>query len=166
MIALLFAGCFVIGMLLGVFVPTEIKLTIIEAVLGKFDTILTGSPTSFLLSVNIFINNVVVALLVLLAGMIPFLPIVIVTGNGIIIGIFIDLMWRLNLLQPGSFVSAIIGLLPHGIFELSAIFLAASLGVTALLKLIWHRQIQPHQSRLQFLATSIKWFDSLWCPCS
>lgn len=163
-VTLLFAGCFMVGMLLGWFVPTSAKLTIIEAVLDKFDTILTDSPTNFLLSVNIFINNAVVALLVLLAGMIPLLPIVIVSGNGVIIGIFVDLMWRLNLLQPGSFASAIIGLLPHGLFELTAIFLAGSIGTTALVKLIFPTHVQPQQSRLQFLATSIKWFAFIVMP--
>ena len=163
-LAVAFAACFLLGILLGWFVPVEAKLTIIEAVLDKFDSILTGSTTNFLLSVNIFINNIVVALLVLLAGMIPFLPVVIVVGNGAIIGVFIDLLWRMNLLQPGSFISGMIGLVPHGLFELSAIFLAASIGTTALLKLIFHKKIQPLQSRLQFLAYSIKWFALVVVP--
>lgn len=163
-IALLCAGIFLLGVILGWFVPTEVKLPIITAVLDKFDAILTRSTTDWLLSINIFINNVVVALLVLLAGMIPLLPIVIVFGNGVIIGIFLDLLWRMNYLQPGSFSTGLISLLPHGIFELSAIFLAASIGLTALLKLIFHHHIKPDQARLPFLAFSIKWFALIVVP--
>lgn len=162
--ALLCAVIFLLGILLGWFVPVEVKLPIISAVLDKFDSILIRSTTDWLLSVNIFINNVVVALLIVLAGMIPFLPMVIVFGNGLIIGIFLDLLWRINYIQPGHFSSGIIGLLPHGLLELSAIFLAASIGTTALLKLIFHRHIQPAQPRLQFLGFSIKWFALLVVP--
>lgn len=163
-VALLFAGIFVIGGVVGWWFPTAWKLPIVSGVIGKFEAILAQSETSGLLAVNIFLNNLVVALIVLIAGIIPFLSIVIVFGNGVIIGIFFDLLWRLHYVEPGNFMSAVIGLLPHGLFELSAIFLAGSLGTVALIKLLFPQALQPQQARLQFLALTSQWFGLIVVP--
>lgn len=160
----LFAGVFVIGCVVGLFIPTDAKLMLIEAILEKFGAILANSTTDWLLAVNVFINNLVVALIVLIFSLIPFLSLFIIFGNGMIIGVFLDLLWRVNYLEPGSFMAGVIGLLPHGVFELTAIFLAGSFGTTALLKLLFTKTIQPQQSRLQFLGYTVQWFFYIVVP--
>ena len=146
-----FAGVFGLGCVVGLFIPVDAKLMLIEAILEKFGAILANSTTDWLLAVNVFINNLVVALIVLIFSLIPLLSLFIIFGNGIIIGVFMDLLWRVSYLEPGSFAAGVIGLLPHGVFELTAIFLAGSFGTTALLKLLFTNKIQPQQPRLEFL---------------
>lgn len=163
-VAGLFAGIFMLGCVVGLFIPVDAKLMLIEAILEKFGAILTNSTTDWLLAVNVFINNLVVALIVLIFSLIPFLSLFIIFGNGIIIGVFLDLLWRVSYLEPGSFAAGVVGLFPHGVFELTAIFLAGSFGTTALLKLLFTKQIQPQQPRLQFLGYTVRWFFYLVVP--
>lgn len=163
-VAGIFAGIFGLGCVVGLFIPVDAKLMLIEAILEKFGAILANSTTDWLLAVNVFINNLVVALIVLIFSLIPLLSLFIIFGNGMIIGVFLDLLWRVNYLEPGSFMAGVIGLLPHGVFELTAIFLAGSFGTTALLKLLFTNKIQPQQPRLQFLGYTVRWFFYLVVP--
>ncbi|MBI4406943.1 MAG: stage II sporulation protein M [Candidatus Kerfeldbacteria bacterium] len=160
----IFAGIFGLGCVVGLFIPVDAKLMLIEAILEKFGAILANSTTDWLLAVNVFINNLVVALIVLIFSLIPLLSLFIIFGNGIIIGVFLDLLWRVSYLEPGSFMAGTIGLLPHGAFELTAIFLAGSFGTTALLKLLFTNKIQPQQPRLQFLGYTVRYFFYVVVP--
>ena len=163
-IALLLAVIFGIGLVVGWWLPTELKLSLLQGVLSKFADILARSENASSLALNIFLNNLLVAGIVFVAAIIPLLTGIIIFGNGALIGVFADLLWRLDYLQPGTFNSAMISLLPHGIFELSAIFLAGSLGIILFCKLVAPKKLKPELSRGQFTVFTLKWFSYLVIP--
>lgn len=75
---------------------------------------------------TIFLNNLKVALFMILLGTIfGVYPIIMLSFNGIFIGIFIKMF-----VENGQPVTLLfLGLLPHGLFELAAIILAAAYGM-------------------------------------
>ncbi|MDR0433479.1 MAG: stage II sporulation protein M [Gracilibacteraceae bacterium] len=76
----------------------------------------------------IFANNLTVSAFLLVFGFIPllFLPYIIIGLNGLTAGLVIAAAPMPE--SGGRFLFAAAGLLPHGIFELPALFIAASLG--------------------------------------
>jgi stage II sporulation protein M len=144
------------GLVLGVVLPVEVKILILQAVAEKFGGILADSPTTLSLSWNIFLNNLTVALLLYGSGFFVILPAVIVFGNGALMGVFLSLLYRSDTLQPGQFLSSMIALLPHGIFELSAFFLVGVLSIVVIMKTVFHKYIEPTKSRLRAL------WESAW----
>ncbi len=162
--AVLLAAIFSVGIIVGWWLPTEIKLTVLQGVLGKFADILARSENTSSLALNIFLNNLLVAGIVFVAAIIPIITVVIIFANGALIGVFADLLWRLDYLQAGTFKSAMVGLIPHGMFELSAIFLAGSLGIVLFWKLVAPNTLKPKLSRSQFTVFTLKWFAYLVIP--
>jgi len=75
----------------------------------------------------IFYNNLVASLVAILLGltMIPLLPLLVLVGNGLIIG------YVQRLAEPAGIKTGLfyLSLLPHGIFELSAFLIAVFLGI-------------------------------------
>jgi len=76
----------------------------------------------------IFLNNFRVSIVSALLGVIPFLflPFLIPVFNGFILGFLVIFLGEMNKSVPLYIAASI---LPHGIFELPAIFYAASLGI-------------------------------------
>lgn len=146
---------FVVSMLLGGVLPTEAKVYIFQAVGEKFADIILQSDSALGLSWNIFINNIVVAGLLYGLGFTIALGLLIIVSNGLIMGLFVSLLYRSETLVPGTFISSMISLLPHGIFELSAIFLAGVLSTMVIVKVIFHTYIEPHKTRRRFLLESV-----------
>ncbi len=73
----------------------------------------------------IFINNITVALMMILLGFIfAIIPFFLLVLNGVFIGFFTNFF--LN--EGGSLFGFIASLVPHGVFELTAIVLAAAYG--------------------------------------
>ncbi len=162
--ALSLATLFAVGCIVGWFLPVEIKLSVIQTALVKFESILARSSSDWLLAINIFLNNLLVAVIVLVASVIPLVTLGIIFANGLLIGMFGDLLWRLNYIQPSTFKSAVVSLVPHGIFELSAIFLAGSLGLVLFIKLVIPGRIQPSATRGQFFITTLQCFGFVVIP--
>ncbi|SHH20801.1 stage II sporulation protein M [Anaerosphaera aminiphila DSM 21120] len=107
-----------------------IEAQIAQMMEGVMDNLNIETNKNFGLS--LFINNLRAVSLMILTGFIPFLfiPIFILVLNGIIIG-------ALPMLTGTNFVSTMVfGILPHGIFELSAIILGASFGVMICLTIV------------------------------
>ena len=81
--------------------------------------------TSFQMFLFIFENNVIklftVVLLGIFAGLIPLLS---VWGNGMILGIFAQIVS-----QELSWTFLILGILPHGIIEIPVLILSAAIGI-------------------------------------
>lgn len=69
----------------------------------------------------IFLNNLFVSIIAIFGGFILILPPIIVFSNGLLLGLIIS--YSLETSKP------IFLLLPHGIFELPAFFLASTLGL-------------------------------------
>ncbi|MFA6475424.1 MAG: stage II sporulation protein M [Patescibacteria group bacterium] len=164
LITALLALTFVIGSFVGWFLPDTVKIELLTTVLAKFSTIIANSSTDWHLAVNIFLNNILVAGLVFISALIPPITLIIIIGNGLIVGIFGDLLLRMDTLQPGTWQSGVLGVLPHGLVELGAIFFAGSLGLTALLKLLWPRLIDTQLTRGQFILKSFRWLGLVVIP--
>lgn len=87
----------------------------------------------------ILINNVVASLSAMVMGllMIPGLPILLLIGNGLIIG----LVQHLTAAEGLSTANFFLALVPHGIFEIPGFLIAIYLGVRFSLlpyRLLWH----------------------------
>lgn len=159
-----FIVIFAVGILIGALLPASLKIVMLQAVADKFQQILTESTSSWLLSWHIFLNNLLVCTILYVGGFLLLIPLVIIFGNGVMIGVFMSLLYRADVLVPGYFASALASLIPHGIFELSAFFLAGALSVMLVLKLILPQQIEPHILRRTALWRSLIRFVSLVIP--
>jgi len=154
----------VIGVIAGFILPLSLKTQVLTAVFGKFNTILQGAESWWLLSTRIFINNLTVTIFLLLSGFFIIMPIFIIFANGLIVGIFLQLSANLEAFLPGNFSATIISLLPHGIFEIPAIILSAILGINIILKLIFGVKIFSPLSRKQTIIFYGKQFIALVVP--
>lgn len=75
----------------------------------------------------IWANNISASLTAILFGiLLPFVPIIILISNGLLIGLFQNMMQVENGLSPFRFY---LSLVPHGILELPAFFIAIFLGI-------------------------------------
>lgn len=155
---------FIVGLIGGVFLPVDFKAFILQTVAEKFDGILANSPTSWHLSYNIFINNLTVGTLLYACGFFVILPALIVFSNGLLLGVFLSLLYRSDALQPGQFISSVISLVPHGVLELSAFFLVGALSIMVTLKAILPKQIEPHKTRARVLWESLLRFGIIIVP--
>jgi len=118
---------FTIGILFGNFIDPNNELIIesFEKLEGIAQEISENGSIFFTIK-TIFINNIKVAIYMIVIGIIfGIYPIIILFFNGLFIGIFINMFVE----QGQSIGALILGLLPHGIFELSAIILAAAYGM-------------------------------------
>lgn len=155
---------FAVGIVVGVILPNPIKLQIIQAASDKFATIISASPTTWQLSLNIFNNNVLAGTILALLGFTVALALLVVFGNGIIIGVFLVLLYRTDALLPGTFWGAIVSLLPHGIFELPAFFLSGAITIMITLKAIFHNHIEVTKTRSQVLYEGVGRFIIIVIP--
>jgi len=124
--ALLFGSGIWMGERLNQVNPSMAKL-IEQVVLKKFSIMaqrLKHLPF-FVWILAIWGNNLLVALVAFLLGIIVIFPALIVLEQGVIVG----LVQKLTEIHGTSSVSFYLGLTPHGIFELPAIFIAAGLGI-------------------------------------
>lgn len=78
----------------------------------------------FYISGFIFLNNLRTSFFLVILGIIFFIPILINVMNGLIVGVILK-----ERISQGASPSIILSLLPHGIFELPAIFIATALGL-------------------------------------
>ena len=79
----------------------------------------------FSLTAIIFLNNLQAALLIFLGGAtFGVLTLFILTTNGIVIGV----VWHM-MQDEGGVVGFLVGILPHGIFEIPALLIAGGLGL-------------------------------------
>ncbi len=76
----------------------------------------------------IFFNNLLVSLVIILAGgILPILPVILgILPNGFIIGLMAGFFEYKQVLTKGNFF---LSLIPHGIFEIPAIIISAAVGM-------------------------------------
>jgi stage II sporulation protein M len=123
---LLFMG----GMLLGYFQSAAVE-AMANQLLGQLQQVLDriqenggGTGATFW---AIYTNNILAALMMMAMGLFfGFFPIVSMIANGLLLG-FIFAKYSVVGVNPWLVFAA--GILPHGIFELSAVFLAAGFGL-------------------------------------
>ncbi len=103
--------------------------------------------SGFNLAVKIFFNNTRASLIMLVSGTLLFVPLLILMVNGFFMGFVL----KAFLNKGHSILAFILGILPHGIFELPAIFLSAALGIR-----IGLSYILPKNNRIIEVSNSIK----------
>ena len=123
------AVLFLISALLGV-AACRAEPEIVNVILGSFQGMMESAGVvdesggiSFL---GLLVNNWLAMVMSLLYGFIPFLflPVLAVISNAAIIGVILGACGMLGMPLP----ALLAGILPHGIFELPALFLAGALG--------------------------------------
>ena len=119
-ITLIFVVSLIAGYRYAVLNPTE-SARFMEELIADFGWLMELSlPRIFLV---IFLNNAIKALLVIIFGLLIFVPVGFVAYNGWIIGIVIC-----EQVRTSGYVSVVAGILPHGIIELPMIIVSAALG--------------------------------------
>lgn len=125
----------------------------ISAISEKVNSSNNPEQTMFFL---ITLNNVFNTLLVMGLGIIAgIMPVIMLVSNGMIMGFLLE-----NLSSEGHNMFALVikGILPHGIFELSAVFLACAFGMRfgiTLFKGIVNSALGKKQSWQPFVRTAI-----------
>lgn len=117
-------GVFVVFSILGGFfpVPEEISSQILEFIEELLE--MTKDMSGSELAVFIFLNNLKSAFFSMIGGIIfGIFPIMASLGNGYLLGF----VGRMAVAEAGVF--SLWRLLPHGIFELTAVFIAMGMGV-------------------------------------
>lgn len=155
---------FLISMLLGLVLPLDAKVFVLNTIGEKFQSIIGEADTQLELTGSIFRNNLLVASIAYLLGFTITLPLLIMISNGMIMGLFLGLLYRTDAITPGMFVRSFVSLVPHGIFELTAFFLASALSIMVTLKCIFTKRIEPHKTRVQFFYESIMRFVIVIIP--
>jgi stage II sporulation protein M len=119
-------GFFTLGALGGglaiIFYPETAQQ--LQELLKQFAKMFHGM-SKLQLAVAIFLNNSLKTLVVILLGpLLGFVPVVFLIINGAILGAVIPVA-----IESKGLWSALMTIIPHGIFELSAIFMGASIGI-------------------------------------
>lgn len=144
-------GLMAISLVVGFVLPNDLKIALLTEIFGKFSDILEGVQTNFQLAIAVFLNNLEVSAILFVLGITVLVPILMVVANGLMIGIFFDFIVRLEALEPGILLSSIAGVLPHGVIEIPAFVITASLGIALLIKLAAPSKFIPDKSRRRVL---------------
>jgi stage II sporulation protein M len=116
---LITTAIFSIGIICGMTDVFNANDQVMKEIQKKFAQIDQGGYLS--IGVKLFINNSFAALLSFLCGVVfAVIPIIVAFTNGMIIGIFVPQL---------SLTKFICLILPHGIFEIPAIFIAIAIGI-------------------------------------
>ena len=95
-----------------------------QDILANFVRMFTGMPP-FRLAAAIFLNNAVKTLFAIVLGVVlGIVPVIFLFANGIALGVAISISTQARGLWP-----SLLAILPHGIFELPAVFLGTSIGL-------------------------------------
>ena len=149
------AAAFGVLVLLG-FAVSMLRPALAQGVLERFTAQLeqlglTDDVPQTELLATLFFNNVTAALLSMLYGLIPFVPLsaLAIGTNALLLGAFA----ALYLAQGYGLGVYLIGILPHGVFELTALILACTLGLllcrTGTDRLRRKKEAVPLRPRLQ-----------------
>lgn len=138
---------FIAGLLIGFIIPEAAKLWLLDIVFSKFADILQDADAVSTLGLRIFINNLIVTALLFISAVFIFPPVLILIFNGMIIGMFMDLSYQLDALNPGTLITTLLSMIPHGIFEIPAFILSAVFGVNLVIKLFFGSKALSKQKR-------------------
>jgi stage II sporulation protein M len=119
-------GVFVISMLLGIIVSIKnpaYSMNSLEMFKQSFGWIANLNPLAIMMV--IFLNNALKSLMAFVLGIgLGFIPVLFVAGNGMILGMVADIVFR----EKGA-VFVLTALLPHGILEIPLILLSSGMGL-------------------------------------
>jgi len=157
------AVLFFVSLFVGFFLPAEMKKTLLASMLETLaEAPIEGEAGSMFRF--IFFNNLLVAAMLLLFGVTIVLPVMIVATNGFFVGVILDIIVRSIGVETGIVRSTVIGLVPHGIFEIPAIIFAATGGMIFGLKMFFAKRFFKDQARFHVFKRVIMMFLSVVVP--
>jgi uncharacterized membrane protein SpoIIM required for sporulation len=133
------------GTAAGIIYSAQLTPYLLPMIMESFANILGNGQEAFVPSVNlavtIFLKNLLVAVICFLTARITFgvIPGAILLFNGLVIG----LLGKIFIQEGLPLFTFVALLLPHGIFELYAIFLACAIGIKGLNKTGWQAMLIP-----------------------
>ena len=117
---------FIISMVIGVIASIrnpDFSMNYLESFKDSFGWIVDLDPLAIMMV--IFLNNAVKSLMAFVLGIgLGIIPVVFVAGNGMILGMVAEIVFR----EKGA-VFVLAALLPHGIIEIPMILLSAGMGL-------------------------------------
>jgi len=143
---------FVAGLVAGLLADTYVRQEVVEGVRRSLRPVTEAFKVDPLsTSVVIFYNNLRVAVTSFILGPTLIAPITILLTNGYVIGIFLAY-------PSGNVLRNLILLLPHGILEIPAILLSASLGTSLALALIHKYLLRGDVSISNLMSSYLSYF--------
>lgn len=123
---------FMLGWLLGALFSEQfhaLATPLLEHLQEMAETMVQDEKTKFEMGMMIYVNNIVAALFMMVAGVFLFLiPVWALFANGVLVGYLLS-MTSAQGGDVGAFDMFLYGILPHGILELPAIFVAGGIGM-------------------------------------
>lgn len=112
----------------------DLSKDLMQEILAMFDAKDLVNAEGNISAYGLIMNNLQACLISILLGFIPFLflPMISLLFNAFIIGIMGSFMQTAGM----SVLTFLAGIIPHGIFELTALFLSMAMGVFACLQII------------------------------
>jgi stage II sporulation protein M len=136
-------GFFILGIVLAYFLDAELRAELLAGAMAKMEEIATDNK--WLLFIRIFFNNTLVLIIGILSSIVFIGPFLIELLNGLVLGILVQEVFP----KIGTSLS-LIALVPHGILELPAFFLASFLGILFWWKIFLPKSVSPELSRKEF----------------
>ncbi len=146
----LIAGCFVIlllGVSLGFFLFPKFEDRIESIVEQMFAGIIV-KENRFQTAINIMVRNITVSAIVILTGIVFFIPPTIVFINGFVAGLVV----KFSMSRGIALSTVICGVLPHSILEIPAFMIAAAFGAKIGFSMLFPKQ----KSRKKAFTESLK----------
>ena len=112
----------------------EVTNAVVEYFVAVMEQSGVVTAVGTLSAIDLLLNNWLAILLCVVYGFLPFLflPVLILFSNAYLIGVM-GAYYRINALSIPAFLA---GILPHGVFELTALALGAAIGFTICLTLV------------------------------
>ena len=133
---------FILSAVLGFLTFSHFEEELPEILEQAFGDLL-NEESKIKIALSIMIRNLTASLLAIALGITLFFPVLVVVGNGFLIGLVTKLV-----LSHGMSISTLAkGILPHAIFELPAFFIAISFGIRIGLALLSPKKFALGYSR-------------------
>jgi stage II sporulation protein M len=116
-------SAFAVGIPLGVIAYPLFEEQLPALLAGVFADVISGSTTQII--VKVFLRNISASLIMLALGLTIVLTVAALFINGFIVG----LVARYSIDKGLNLSQIILGILPHGVFELPAIFTSTAVGI-------------------------------------
>jgi stage II sporulation protein M len=117
------AAAFVLAIPLGLIVYPLISSRMPALLAAAFGGIMEGS--THLIILKVFMRNTLASVIIMALGATIILPLLVLFLNGLLVG----LVFRFAADKGLSVTYLVLGIIPHGIFELPAVFIASALGM-------------------------------------
>ncbi len=137
---------FISGLTAGIISYDQVK----EGIPSLMETVYSGiiSESVYATIINVIIRNLWASSIITVLGITVFLSGILLFFNGFILGVVIRLAYSNGL----NLLNIILGIIPHGLFEIPALLISASVGMRMGLELIR----SPPKERIKNICTSIK----------